>query len=95
MDDWPFDQAPNVGAVTCQSVLAGGPILLVVHYSDDGSWAFLDGEDFDPDSSRIVAMGEIVRLHPSILAIAELPAGWIATRESASAPWEREADPEV
>jgi hypothetical protein len=95
MENWPFDQAPNVAAVTCQPVLDGAPILLVVHYSDDDSWAFLDGGSFDPDASRLVGMGTIVRLHPSIVEIAALPPGWIATRESAAAPWVRAADPEV
>lgn len=95
MEDWPFDQAPNVAAVTCQSVLDGAPILLVVHYSDDDSWAFLDGGPIDAEDSRVVGMGTIVRLHPSIVEIATLPPGWVARRDSAAAPWMRAADPEV
>jgi len=95
MDAWPFDQPPNAQAVTCQAVLDGAPVLIVVHYSDDRSWAFLEPESLDPDESRVVAMGAILRLHPSLASIAELPPGWLATRESAAAPWVRAADPEI
>ncbi|MGH9968902.1 MAG: hypothetical protein ACREBG_14035 [Pyrinomonadaceae bacterium] len=42
--DWPFDQAPNVAAITTRQVIeSGSPILLVTHYEDDHSWAFLCG----------------------------------------------------
>jgi hypothetical protein len=95
VEDWPFDQAPNVAAVTCQSVLDGAPILLVVHYSDDDSWAFLDGGEFDPDEARVAGMGMIVRMHPAVTEIATLPPGWVARRDSAATPWVRAADPEV
>jgi hypothetical protein len=95
MDAWPFDQPPNAETVTTQAVLDGAPILIVVHYSDDSTWAFLEPGSLDPDESRVVSMGTILRLHPSIASIAELPAGWMATRESAATPWVRAADPEI
>ncbi len=40
--EWPFDQAPNVAAITTVNVLeCRAPILVVLHYRDDDSWAFL------------------------------------------------------
>ena len=95
MDAWPFDQPPSAQAVTTQAVLDGAPILIVVHYSDDNTWAFLEPQSLDPDESRVVSMGAIVRLHPSIASIAELPPGWLATRATAATPWVRAADPEI
>ena len=42
--EWPFDQAPNVAAITTVNVLERrAPILVVLHYRDDDSWAFLCG----------------------------------------------------
>jgi hypothetical protein len=35
--DWKFDQAPNVVCITCQSVIAGNPVLVVTHYEEDHS----------------------------------------------------------
>ena len=95
MADWPFDQAPDVAAVTSQSVIDGAPILLVVHYSDDHSWAFLDGEDLAFDSGRVVAMKTIFAYDPSLAAIADLPPGWVARRESAASEWQTAPDPDV
>ena len=46
-DEWPFDQARNVAAISDASVVNGSPILFVVHYSEDDSWAFLSGAAFD------------------------------------------------
>lgn len=94
MDTWPFDQAPNVAAVTCQNVIDGAPILLVVHYSDDHSWAFLDGLDFDASEGLLVAMKEVVALDPSIASIANLPPGWVARRKSTVSPWVSAFDPD-
>jgi hypothetical protein len=37
--NWPFDQGPNVAAITTRQVLDNGlPILGVTHYSDDHAW---------------------------------------------------------
>lgn len=94
MDNWPFDQAPDVAAVTSQGVIDGAPILLVVHYSDDHSWAFLDGEDLEFDSGRVVAMKTIFAYDPSLRAIADLPPGWVARRESITSQWLTASDPE-
>ena len=52
---WPFDQAPNVASITTRAVVEGhAPILQVVHYSEDDSWAFLDGGPFDPEDGRMI-----------------------------------------
>jgi hypothetical protein len=95
MDQWRFDQARNVAAVTNAAVLAGAPILLVVHYSDDDSWGFFDGAPFQPAEGRVVAMSEAVKLDVSLNEIADLPPGCVARRASKGAPWVQEPDPDV
>jgi hypothetical protein len=95
MDDWRFDQARNVAAVTSAAVLAGAPILLVVHYSDDDSWGFFDGAPFETANGRVVAMATAVDLDPSLNEVADLPPGCVARRSSGDAPWVQEADPDV
>ena len=50
--DWPFDQAPNVAAITTRQVLDEGlPILRVTHYSDDHSWGFVCGTTDNTDEA--------------------------------------------
>ena len=95
MADWPFDQAPNVAAVTSARVLDGATIRLVVHYSDDESWAFLDGGTFDISRGKLIGMGEALKIDPSLREVANLPPGWTATRTHVGAPWDRTPDSDV
>ena len=46
-EPWPFDQAESTAAITTVRVLEGHPILVVQHFSDDHSWAFLCGTTKD------------------------------------------------
>ena len=42
--EWPFDQAPNVASITTAGVIERRlPVLVVQHYEDDHTWAFLCG----------------------------------------------------
>ena len=78
MDDyWPFDQGKNVAAITTRQVLREGhPILRVVHYSDDHSWAFTCGTTSDPKDALVLSMKSIVELDQTVLSIADLLPGW-------------------
>jgi hypothetical protein len=93
--EWLFDQAPNVAAITNDRVLDGAAIRLVVHYSADDSWAFLDGGAFDIAHGKVVGMGEVLTLDPSLTEVADLPPGWTATRTHVGAAWQRMPDPDV
>ena len=87
---WPFDQAPNVAAVTTVGVLRGLPILVVQHYSDDHSWAFLCGTTGKEEDGRVIGMGKALELDPALRDVADLPPGWVARRESVDGEWVRE-----
>ena len=87
---WPFDQAPDVTAITTRQVLEEYlPILRVVHYSDDHSWAFTCGTTDDPNDGRVICMNDALKLDPTIAAIADLPPGWGAWRENVDDNWNR------
>jgi hypothetical protein len=89
---WPFDQQPDVAAVTCKTVMAGASVLLVSHYLDDHSWAFLDGQAWDVEEALLVSMKTVLDLHKELVEIADLPPGWTATRTSVDDPWVREPE---
>ena len=84
---WVFDQGRNVACLTCESVLAGSPVLLVTHYEDDDSWAFLDGQMVREQDMKVVAMASVVDRHPDLADIATLPPGWTATRSDLGDAW--------
>lgn len=95
-NEWPFDQPRDAVAVVDTDVVEGrSPVLLVMHYTEDGSWAFLSGGAFDPERAMLVAMSEVVEGDASLRMIADLPPGWTATRTQVGAAWDRQSDPEI
>ena len=92
---WPFDQAPNVAAITTVNVLEhGAPILVVVHYDDDHSWAFLCGTTNNETDGRVIGMGTALRIDPTLREVADLAPGWKAWRSGIGEPWQRAPNPD-
>jgi uncharacterized lipoprotein YbaY len=65
------------------------PILPVVDYEEDGSWASLEGGTFLEKDATLVTLESVVRVDLSVVELADLPLGWLAERTAASAPWSR------
>jgi hypothetical protein len=92
-EPWPFDQGPNVAAITTVNVLErGAPILRVRHYADDDSWAFVCGLTDDDADGRVIAMRTALEIDRTLRELADLPPGWRAWRERAGAAWQRVRD---
>ncbi len=90
-EDWPFDQEPTCAVITLRSIVFdGAPILHVCHDMDDHGWQFLGDGDADESDAAIVGLGEIVRLDPSVLEVADIEPGWHAWRSSKESPWQRD-----
>lgn len=87
-----FDQAPNVACIASASIMADAPVLIVTHYEDDHSWAFLDGKTFDPATALLVAMSEVLDIHPELSEVADLSPGWTATRGAVDERWVKRQD---
>jgi hypothetical protein len=87
--DFKFREERNVAVFTTRQVLAGSPILRVVH-SDDGSWQFLCNTTFDRDDLKVVALEEIVRRDPTTNELFQLNYGWQAVREASRDNWRKE-----
>jgi hypothetical protein len=91
MNQWPFDQAPNVAAITTRQVIEDGlPILTVVHYAEDDSWAFVCGTSNATEDGRVIGMGEALEMDPTLITIADLPPGWCAYRRAVGEAWTKE-----
>lgn len=89
---WKFDQAPNSVCIACRSIFEGQPVLVATHYEDDHSWGFTDGAPVNMATALVVAMSEVINLHPDLDEIAGLPPGWSATRPAVDQPWLMQAD---
>ena len=86
---WAFDQARNAAAITTRQVLEGSPILNVVHYEDDHSWAFTCGTTDDETDGRVISMDQAVNLDSTVKEVADLPPGWKAWRTAVGDKWQR------
>ena len=85
-----FADPPNVAVFATDSILSGAAIvLLVTHESEDGAWQFLNGDDIGNDEIRVVALRTILRVDPTLVEVADLPMGWVATRASPRESWSR------
>ena len=64
-------------------------ITYVTHEMEDGAWQFFSNDDFDKfeDVAMIVSLGELIQIDRSVLDIAQLPLGYIATRQSVNDKW--------
>lgn len=90
---WPFDQPRHCAVFTVRQIMEKqADVLLVSHDAEDHGWHFLTRETIDMKDAMLVALSEIVALHPDVLPVADLPPGWNASRESTSAPWIRHRD---
>jgi hypothetical protein len=95
-DEWPFDQNPDVAAITTRQVLEDGfPILRVTHRADDHSWAFVCGTTNDVADARVVAMDEALNIDRTISEVADLPPGRKAWRKETGGAWEKARDEEA
>jgi hypothetical protein len=87
---WPFDQSPNCATSTTRQVMTKNrPITRVVHDASDHGWQFLSDDVANTDDAMLVALKEVVAQDNSLLEIADLPPGWIATRAGIGSPWTR------
>jgi len=87
--NWPFDQAPDVRAITTRQVLEGHPVLRVTHYSDDQSWAFVCGTTDNTEDGRVIGMGEALKIDKTLVEMSDLPPGWSAWRDKPGGEWSR------
>ena len=89
-EHWPFDQSRDCAVITTKEIISRErPILFVSHDEDDHGWQFLTGGTVRREDAAVVALHEIVQLDPTVLALADLPPGWIARRRSANLGRER------
>ena len=86
---WKFPVPPETIIRTVKSVIEDkAPITWVVHDDQTHEWLFANGNVTD-ENVRYVKLSEIVKLHPEIIKIADLPLGYSAHRDSNKHEWVR------
>src|SRR5262245_39477350 len=93
---WPFKDPPNTAAITTADVLDRHmPILLVFCNLDDGGFQFhsANGAPADLAEARVVGLGTMLALDPTLAAVPDLRPGGRAHRPSEVAPWSKTEPP--
>jgi hypothetical protein len=84
------DRKRLFGARTCAHVLEEDrPILLVSRETDGEVLAVCGGEDDADGTMRELSLDQLLNLDPDLAALADLPDGWAALRESPGHAWTR------
>jgi len=95
MNNWPFDQPKNCGTILSRAVMDGKAVIQwVSHDEDDHAWQFLDNDTIEPEQAALVCLSHVLEIDPTVIEVADLEPGWIATREKKGDPWVREKNEE-
>lgn len=87
---WPFGESTDTATFCCEHVFTHDRPILYVRHERYGDWQFLCGEVHGDGGPRLVCLGCIIDRDGSLLALADLPAGWEASREHLGAVWVKE-----
>ena len=91
--EWRFSDPENRAAFsTTRVVRENYPVLLVSH-DENGDWQFLCDTTTDTKHLLVVCLACAFQRDRTIGELADLPTGWMATREYVGAPWYREKSP--
>jgi len=87
-DEWPFREPKSTVVFTTKRVIYRRfPVLQVVH-DEDGTWRFLDGVPVNREDAALVSLEYLVNVDPGLKELADLPAGWRASRAAMGQAWE-------
>src|SRR5687768_3463119 len=92
MNHWPFEDPPDAAVYTTRRILDDGAwIAYVTHDLEDGAWQFhsADREASQQSDIRVVGLGTMLKIDPTLAQLADLPPGWEAWRNTRDSPWLR------
>lgn len=89
---WLFEDREDTAVFTSKRILDKVDwVYYVTHDVDDGAWQFHPHGGPTPEQDvAVVSLRTMLVLDASIGALADLPAGWHAWRDTPDAPWTRE-----
>ena len=100
---WNFPDPPETGVYTTRQVFVEGELLCLVSHDLDGDWQFLREAEEDDEAGEFPRRGRPDATCTSRRIVEPVPGGraslqtcrpgWMATRETAGAPWARAPQP--
>lgn len=88
--DWKFLDKPHTKVFISKAVQDGNEwITYVTHDHSDGAWQILGDTGIETGGPELACLHHMVERDPSLMELADLPAGWYAERTAPGEPWER------
>ena len=88
-----FKESEKTAVFTTKFVmLENKEITLVYHFGQDSAWQFSSNDEFKnyKDVAMLVELSQIIKKDNTILEIADLPLGYLASRKSKGEKWKIE-----
>ena len=85
-----FEDSLNTAVFTTKFVVKENKeITYVTHDIEDSAWQFFSDDEFDnfEEVAMLLSLEGIIEIDKSVLEIADLPLGYIATRQTAKDRW--------
>ena len=92
MSDWKFIDPPNTAVIVTKRIMNRQEwIGYVSHDADDGGWQFHSNasEPRREIDAAVVSLDNVLSIDATVSALADLPIGWHAHRDSKDGPWKR------
>jgi hypothetical protein len=87
---WPFNLPVETGVFTTRQVMEGREPIREVYHDPDGDWQFLCGTTLDTVDLKLVCLGCMLEMDPTVGELADMPPRWCASRQSTDAEWIQE-----
>ena len=84
---WPFSDAPDTECYVSRGLMDGSTVVETVIHDFHGDWQVLDETDPTEENILLVCLAEVVRRHPAVGALAELPHGFRADMDFDLPEW--------
>jgi hypothetical protein len=85
-----FKEPLDARVFTSTHVMKEKSAIVLISHELDGDWQFMSADPISDYTkvAMVVSLGEIIKLDRTVLEVADLPAGYIATRKTEYARWE-------
>ena len=90
VDTWPFNQPRNSTAMTTRQVIEQDESISAIYHGKDDKWQFIGISNPSESNKCMITLEQAVDLDSSVTKVADLLAGWFATRDKANSKWIRQ-----
>ncbi|WP_338337227.1 hypothetical protein [Marseilla massiliensis] len=83
-------ETKNKPVLSTRFVVEQNSPILYVYLDDDGDWQCLGGEEVDESDARIISIGELLELDPTLTTVPDLEKGESASRTNKQGQWQKD-----